>query len=193
MDISEKIRNLRKIKNLSQAQVAEIVGISQAAYAKIDSGFTKSISIEIGKGISKALNIHFNELFDIEATPQNQDETESLISEIEGLKKQIEDIIKNSRKDEQIIDLHKQLHSNLKNAILDTYFSAMTFISFDILKRYENNEQKDLIFGILYSFTEEFKKELIENACYSISEFELFLDKRNQIFELEVLKKKNKV
>ncbi|MDP2887479.1 MAG: helix-turn-helix transcriptional regulator [Bacteroidota bacterium] len=68
MDISEKIRQLRKQKGISQSKMAEVIGISQAAYAKIETGDTKSISIEIGKGISKALDISFNELFDIESS-----------------------------------------------------------------------------------------------------------------------------
>lgn len=189
--IGEKIRSIRKSKGISQTAVADSCRIKQSSYANIENGKTQNITIEIGKGIAKALGISFNELFEIEATPQNQSEAESLIIEIEGLKKQIEDIRKNSKKDEQIIDLLKQLNSNLKNAILETYFSSMTFLSFEILKLYENNEQKDLIFSILNDFTEEFKKELIANACYSVSEFELFMDKRKQLFELEVIKKKN--
>jgi transcriptional regulator with XRE-family HTH domain len=188
-DILNRITGIRKAKKISQKEISESLGISQAAYAKFESG--NSITVDRLYKIAEFLGVSINEIIDIGPTKLNEDLNESLILEIESLKKQNENLIKDSQKDEQIIDLHKQLHSRLKNTILDTYFSAMTFISFDILKQFENDEQKDLIFGILYGLTEEFKKELIENECYSISELELFMDKRRQLFELEVLKKKN--
>ena len=36
IEILEKIKKCRNLKNLSQAQVAAVIGISQAAYAKIE-------------------------------------------------------------------------------------------------------------------------------------------------------------
>jgi len=40
-DVENKIRNIRELKNLTQTYVAGKLGISQAAYSKIESGFTK--------------------------------------------------------------------------------------------------------------------------------------------------------
>ena len=64
--ISEKLKRIRREKSLSQANVAAYCGISQAAYAKIETGTTQNISIAIGKGIAKALQISFNELFEVD-------------------------------------------------------------------------------------------------------------------------------
>ena len=63
--IGEKLKRIRKEKGYSQVNVAIWCGISQAAYAKIENGTTQNITIPIGKGISKALMIPFNELFEI--------------------------------------------------------------------------------------------------------------------------------
>jgi len=67
MLIQEKIKSLRKQKDLSQAQMAAVIGISQAAYAKFESGVTENIALFIATGIAKALNEDFNELFEIES------------------------------------------------------------------------------------------------------------------------------
>lgn len=91
MNISEKIRQLRKQKGLSQSKMAEVIGISQAAYAKIETGDTKSITIEIGKGIARALDVSFNELFEIETKGVNIELVEKLKSEIENFKRQLEE------------------------------------------------------------------------------------------------------
>ena len=85
----EKIKKYRTQKNLSQDKMAEIIGISQAAYAKIESGYTQNITIDIGKGIAKALEISFNELFNIEIPeigenlPAKIDQLEKRIIELE--------------------------------------------------------------------------------------------------------------
>lgn len=89
--IGEKIRSIRKSKGISQTAVADSCSIKQSSYANIENGKTQNITIEIGKGIAKTLDISFNELFEIEATPQNQAQSESLISEIESLKNQLKD------------------------------------------------------------------------------------------------------
>lgn len=76
IQILEKLKNLRISKNLSQSQIAKLIDISQAAYAKIESGETVDITIDIGKGIAKALGISFNELFEIEIADNNKQEAE---------------------------------------------------------------------------------------------------------------------
>ncbi|MGQ8335663.1 helix-turn-helix transcriptional regulator [Sunxiuqinia sp. A32] len=66
VDISLKISRLRNEKGLKQSEMARQIGISQTAYAKIENGITKSISIDIGKNIARALGESFNNLFEIE-------------------------------------------------------------------------------------------------------------------------------
>lgn len=66
--INEKIKNIRIEKNIKQSEVARSANIKQPSYASIENGKTKSISIEVGKGIAKALGVSFNELFEIEST-----------------------------------------------------------------------------------------------------------------------------
>ena len=90
MSIHEKIRILRRSKGLSQITVADICKIKQSSIAQIESGKTQTISIEIGKGIAKALGVSFTELFEIESNP-TPDVTQKLNDEIESLKSQLKD------------------------------------------------------------------------------------------------------
>jgi transcriptional regulator with XRE-family HTH domain len=90
---TDKLKRLRKLSGLSQKEVAQISGINQSSFASIEKGETKSISIDVGIGIAKALNISFFELFNFEnAGNVNQDlikEVEQCKNEIERLKNQI--------------------------------------------------------------------------------------------------------
>jgi transcriptional regulator with XRE-family HTH domain len=92
--IGEKIRRIRKSKGISQMTVADTCNIKQSSYANIESGKTQNITIEIGKGIAKALDVSFNELFEIEVQGVSGSDVESLLNEkkakIEDLQKQIE-------------------------------------------------------------------------------------------------------
>lgn len=104
--INEKIKRIRIEIGINQADVARSAGIKQSSYASIEKGDTKSISIEVGKGIAKALRISFNELFDIE----NADNKNNLQEEIEKLKKTIESL-------EEQLDDKRQLNLAYKNTI----------------------------------------------------------------------------
>jgi transcriptional regulator with XRE-family HTH domain len=66
MNTPERILLYRKQKNLSQSQMAKAIGNSQAAYAKIESGVTKNITLDVATKIAKALGEDFNEVFEIE-------------------------------------------------------------------------------------------------------------------------------
>ncbi|MDB4582951.1 helix-turn-helix transcriptional regulator [Draconibacterium sp.] len=111
MDIIKKIKERRKELKISQKQVAEIIGISQAGYAKIEKiKDGKSISIKNGISIAKALNISFNELFDIEK-PVNPEEVD-LTNENMRLKKEL--ALK-----EELSELYKE-----KNELLKPYRQA---------------------------------------------------------------------
>ncbi len=98
--LNEKIKRLRKEKGLSQLELSSEIGISQTAYASIESGKTKSVTIEIGKGLSKILNVDFGVLFDVDIN-----NNASLISE---LKKENERL-------KQDLDVYRNIYQILKD------------------------------------------------------------------------------
>jgi transcriptional regulator with XRE-family HTH domain len=138
MNRLEKIKQFRKQKNLSQAQIAESIGISQAAFAKIESGETKSITIEVGKGIAIALGIPFYEIFDIEPSKENSEQIEKLKIENESLKKQLEEKV-------QILELLKNEKAHVSLYLLMRLFGRLEIglqaLEAEILKS-ETEEEK---------------------------------------------------
>jgi transcriptional regulator with XRE-family HTH domain len=94
-DIKDKLKALRKQKKISQKQVAESAGISIAAYSNIESGISKSITIDVGKGIAKALGFPFTELFDVDESTSKSSENETLVKKLQqkitNLEKRIEE------------------------------------------------------------------------------------------------------
>lgn len=59
--IEEKIKNFRELKNFTQEYMAEKLGISQAAYSKIESGATK-LSYSKVVDIAKVFEVQVEEL-----------------------------------------------------------------------------------------------------------------------------------
>lgn len=158
--IGSKIKLLRRSKGLSLMDLVEKLGaleieVSDTALSKIETGKTKSITIDLGKGIAKALDISFNELFDIEETSQNQDQIESLKEQIENLKEKA------------------RYNISLKKAVLMSFYTSFTHISNNI-NRYEAKEESELRHESLYDFTNDFKKNLIELNVFVDSDFESF-------------------
>lgn len=64
--IEEKIKNLREIKNFTQEFMAEKLGITQAAYSKLESGNTK-ISYSKIEEISNIFGIQVEELLSFDS------------------------------------------------------------------------------------------------------------------------------
>jgi transcriptional regulator with XRE-family HTH domain len=87
MNALEKIKSLRNQKGLSQKRIADILGISQTGYAKIEKGKPENISLSVAVGIAKALDVGFNDLFDIVGDSQIY---EQLRTENERLKGEVE-------------------------------------------------------------------------------------------------------
>ncbi len=105
MDIFKKIRNLRIEKKLSQKDIAQNLGISQAAYAKIEKPSNpdeKKISIEYGILIAKSLGVSFNELFEIE-NPKDSNH-EALKLKVSQLEIRISELEEQLRDKKTIID-----------------------------------------------------------------------------------------
>ena len=61
--LQEKIKNERVRRGLSQAEMAEKVGVSQAMYSYYENGWRKP-SLEVAKRIADALEISLDELVD---------------------------------------------------------------------------------------------------------------------------------
>ncbi|SHI95950.1 Transcriptional regulator, contains XRE-family HTH domain [Tangfeifania diversioriginum] len=96
--LNEKLKRLRKQKGISQKQISDNAGISIAAYSNIESGTSKSISIEVGKGIARALDIPFVELFEIENSKLVTPELESQLKKYEKRINELEDTVEKNNK-----------------------------------------------------------------------------------------------
>ncbi len=59
--IESKIRNIRELKNLTQEYMADKLGISQAAYSKIENGNTK-VSYEKLQDIAKIMGVKVEDI-----------------------------------------------------------------------------------------------------------------------------------
>ena len=60
------LKEIRKRYNLTQAELAEKVGVSRSAIAQIES-FKNSISLDLAKRISETFNISINNILDIDS------------------------------------------------------------------------------------------------------------------------------
>lgn len=136
--INEKIKLLRKQRGISQVEVAKTAGINQASYSNIEKGDTKSITIEVGKGIARALGIPFAELFDIEPSKENSEQIEKIKIENESLKKQLKEKV-------QILELLKNEKAHVSLYLLMRLFGRLEIglqaLEAEILKS-ENEEEK---------------------------------------------------
>lgn len=157
MDYSEKIKNLRKQKGLSQGEIADFIGISQAAYGKIETGFTKSITIEIGKRIAMALGISFHELFDI-SPDKNFDGYITALKAHEHALKDYENTIK---------ELLKRIEE--KDLVIDLLKNEKIRLREDIFRYLEE------IYELQISFLDDMKNEI------GLNDFEIKTIKRNAI------------
>lgn len=133
--IGDKLRKLRTSRGLSQEDIASSIGITRGAYTMIENNKTKSISIDVGKGIVKALGVSFLELFEIEAVPA---EIDKLNEEISFLK----DAYNNAT------SLHDKLIAEIESLkrlviqliiIIHTKDILVELMSFDRMKGIRNN------------------------------------------------------
>jgi len=131
--INLKIKNIRNSKGISQTVVAETCGIKQSSYANIENGKTQSITIEIGKGIAKALGVSFNELFDIE---QPSDHTELFKMKIKELS-QINRDFETKIDDLQLLNVQLIIIIYTKDIFLE-------LMSFGKNKEFKNDRKKQI-------------------------------------------------
>lgn len=91
--IGERIRKIRSVKGLKQADVADEIGITPGAFAKIERGETDPNTERLGS-IAKALKISIGELFEDKVVSKDnlnpygfatKDEVESLTRVVHSL------------------------------------------------------------------------------------------------------------
>lgn len=112
--LNEKIKRIRTERNVRPADIARFAGIKQSSYASIEKGDTKSISIEVGKGIAKALGMSFNELFEIEVA----DNSELLFAEIKQLKKRITELEEQLNDKKELLRYYQQSYTVTEKMII---------------------------------------------------------------------------
>jgi transcriptional regulator with XRE-family HTH domain len=122
--LNERLKKKRKEIGLSQTVVAELAGITQSAYAQIENGNTKSITIEAGKGIAKALGVSFTELFEIEISGTGANESAAELEKLRDLVKEqgkrIEEkdlVIEHLQRDNKWLKYENALYRILNNFI----------------------------------------------------------------------------
>ncbi len=161
--LNEKIKQLRIERGINQVDVAKSAGIKQSSYASIEKGITKTFSLKVAKGIAKALNVSFNELFEIDDDFTQKD---TLKNEVWNLKKSIEE-------KEKYIDLQEKVIKNYKNAILEAYDWSGTkdIIGIDAFL-------EDMTDDKIHSFRQEFFQKLLNWGCFTKKDIELFYDNK---------------
>lgn len=70
MDLGEKIRHYRRLKNLTQKQLGDIIGISASNITKYEKGNIEP-TVSILEKIAAALDININELFTAKQIEEN--------------------------------------------------------------------------------------------------------------------------
>lgn len=116
--VGEKIKEIRKSKGINQTVVADICGIKQSSYANIENGKTQTISIEVGKGIAKALGVSFVDLFEIETNDPLAEENSIRIKSLEWELETLYEILKERR--EHIELLKNQIEAYKKMLLIST-------------------------------------------------------------------------
>lgn len=183
--IGEKIRRIRKSKGISQIAVADTCNIKQSSFANIESGKTQNITIEIGKGIANALNVSFNELFEIEDLEQTVSDIENLLSEKNA---KIADLQKQIEQKDLLIDLLKSDNQRIKNDIIKyikliadyQIYALINFQSSLMLTNEQKTEIQKNIIDIIHLFGFQ---QFVETGIISNSEMQQIVNKNWEIWK----------
>lgn len=150
-----KIKRLRKSKGLSLMDLAKMVeipdsarskvepgktkNISDTALSKLETGKTTSITIDLGKSIAKALEISFNELFDIEVDENKGQEVE-LKTEINRLN----DLINSQKEFITILKEQNEILKPFRSAFIQerTISELMVYASIERMKELAQKGEK---------------------------------------------------
>lgn len=97
--IGQQIRKYRKAHNLSQEQLAELIGISVTHMSHIETGNTK-LSLQVFVDIAKTLNVQTDDLL-TEPTSASKQSINDLLTVLDGCTPQqirfITDIVKSTK------------------------------------------------------------------------------------------------
>lgn len=183
--LGEKIKKIRKAKGISQTIVSEMCGIKQSSFANIETGKTQNISIEVGKGIARALGILFDELFEIESTTYLKDNS---TKEFESFRKEIESLNERINEKEKIINLQDQVRQNMKNAIFEANYQAMITSSIDIHKKAVDPKQEMYFLELFSSHFQTLLKNLVEWGCLTEKDIESYYEKKREFLQYKITK-----
>ncbi|WP_455718021.1 helix-turn-helix domain-containing protein [Anaerosporobacter sp.] len=149
-DIGIKIKTIRKSKGLTQKQLGDILGISQALIGQYETGKRKPKVEQIAR-FAEALNVELNEL-----TNQVTYNSEDYLNEYEGMI-----FLDPEKVNKQIEEYNTTTNRLNKVAIITTFLSIMKDIDF-IVNNFEN------------PFTDEEIKQIKEGK-YDNLDFGLFV------------------
>lgn len=146
--LNDRLKKKRKEIGLSQTAVAELAGITQSAYAQIENGNTKSITIEAGKGIAEALGISFNVLFDIETVQIGSEAIQKIANQLQAknqlLEQRIFELEKRIEEKDLVIEMLKKENHKFKINesinFIDVWFE--NFINDEIKARQAKTEEE---------------------------------------------------
>ena len=167
----EKIKTLRNQKGLSQAKMAELIGISQTGYAKIESTVTENIALSVAVSMAKALNVGFNELFDIDGDSQK----------IEKLEKKIEKLEKENKTHENNILLYEILFKNFKQMVLEKSDYVTEYFISDLNKGLApfDDTQRKIITLMFHAQNKFFQNQLLKYNFISQDDIKAFYATKN--------------
>jgi len=183
--LGNKLKKIRTENKLLQSDVAEMAGISRSTYILIENGTSKNISIETAKGISKALNIPFTELFEIE-TP---------VPDIENLK--FENLKLNSinEQSQKVINALENQVAVLQQIVV-WYFVQNYMNDLSLFVRAEENKPvtnpKEAMSKLerfnnrLKRYQEDFKED-IKNEFYTVAQYESLINQIKRTAKNEVI------
>ena len=117
MNVTTNIKRIRKLKNLSQKQVALNINIAQAQYSVIESGKTIPTIPTLEK-IAKVLEVNITEFFK-NPTKENEEINLSILEKIKLIDKLDEDEKNCLLKIIDIAIAKKRMKDNLENILVE--------------------------------------------------------------------------
>jgi transcriptional regulator with XRE-family HTH domain len=144
--LTDKIKRLRKSSGITQIEVANSAGITQSGFASIEKGNTKSITIEVGIGIAKALGVPFYELFDIEI---GNSPKEDVNTQLEDLRVKLEELRERISEKDQLIkaitNQNKQLKAYLLSSTFLDHWAELSKLEYDLPGAWDENEKQGIL------------------------------------------------
>jgi transcriptional regulator with XRE-family HTH domain len=167
--IGKKIKRLRNIKRISLKELASILGVSDTALSKIETGKTQSITIDLGKGIASTLEVSFNELFEIEPPQINTEE-------IEQLKRRVKELEETLRAHQITIELQNKNLNYAKFIVMSMLIGDDDLAIVEYEKAFGKNPE-DVSLGVIIAIDKIEKRlgHLINTGTLTKEDFEFFV------------------